>query len=197
MGWVRVAGFVPHGGPVSCGEFTVFLLGIDRLPPPPAPLLLLLLPLMFYLPSPPSSSSPSTPAAAPAGGAANAPAGAAGANPWATLRPGAGMPGMGGMPGMPGGGQMDPATMQQMMSNPMVQQVGFGARDPEYLHCARVLTGALAGSGRSRDSGSELGGGCSGAAFLPPSRVLLSLTSPPVVCPPCPPSLHAAVVALS
>lgn len=27
------------------------------------------------------------------------------------------------MPGMPGGGQMDPAMMQQMMNNPMVQQV--------------------------------------------------------------------------
>lgn len=27
------------------------------------------------------------------------------------------------MSGMPGGGQMDPAMMQQMMSNPMVQQV--------------------------------------------------------------------------
>lgn len=59
----------------------------------------------------------STPAAAPAG--ANAPAAAAsgaaaaGANPWAALRPGGG--------GMPG--QMDPAMMQQMMSNPMVQQV--------------------------------------------------------------------------
>lgn len=66
----------------------------------------------------------STPAAAPAAG--NAPAaapGAAGANPWAALRQGGGMPGM---PGMPGGGQMDPAMMQQMMSNPMVQQVRRG-----------------------------------------------------------------------
>eukprot|EP00752_Nemacystus_decipiens_P005685 g5145.t1 len=51
-----------------------------------------------------------TPAAAPAGGSAPAAApGAAGPNPWATLRPG-------------GGGQMDPAMMQQMMNNPMVQQ---------------------------------------------------------------------------
>lgn len=37
-----------------------------------------------------------------------------------------GMPGMAGMPGMPGmppGGQFDPAMMQEMMNNPMVQQV--------------------------------------------------------------------------
>ena len=33
---------------------------------------------------------------------------------------------MPGMPGMPGGGQMDPAMMEQMMSNPMVQQVREG-----------------------------------------------------------------------
>ena len=36
------------------------------------------------------------------------------------------MPGMPGMPGMPPGGQFDPAMMQEMMNNPMVQQVNVG-----------------------------------------------------------------------
>ncbi|CAM9306645.1 unnamed protein product [Ectocarpus sp. 13 AM-2016] len=73
-----------------------------------------------------------TPAAAPTGGA-NAPAPAPGANPWAALRQGMGAAG-GGMPGMPGGGQMDPAMMQQMMNNPMVQQmVSQMADDPAIM----------------------------------------------------------------